>query len=850
MFARTARISFAFAVLATLSSTVAQGQQLPSPAVAQQLLQSNPALITRLQQMVQSSGMTPEQVRARLRAAGYSESLLDQFLPGGSARSDSVTIPNEDVFAALKTLRITDSLLVDSLSVMARGRRRLAARSDSAFLDTLERAMKNDSTAKAIRSLLRSTELRQQQLDSGFMAFGHELFDAETSQFDANLVGGADPNYRFGPGDVLTLVITGDVEKSYRLTIGREGMVSVPDVGLLSIAGMKRDQLEDLLYRRLGAVYSGVKRGASATTRFYVELGQMGVNQVFVNGDVKRPNAYRVSRSATVMTALYMAGGPTVDGSMRRVQVRRNGETVSTLDVYDYAVRGDASADVRLENGDIVFVGPRGPRVRIAGAVVRPATYELNAGENLGQALQMAGGLTELADQRRLQIERILPLAQRTTSGRDRIVINVPPDRIESTPLIAGDIVRVYQIARRVSSRVTVKGNVWSPGEIGLSPGLSLYDALRLAGGLKPDSYLGDVLITRLHPDSTRSMLRSAVTDTAGNPVNNFQLQDGDEITVFSTTESRPERWITVGGAVRNAGKKIPYREGMTLRDAILLAGGLQEGALMTDVEITRLPETRNRGVTGVPTTVSLDSTFLFERGIDGRVILPPGVTVPSGRTPQIVLLPYDAIQVKWQPEWQLQQTVTIRGEVRLPGDYALIVKTERLSDLIRRAGGLTSSAYPGGIVFVRRRDQIGRIGVDLPAVLEDSRNIDNLQLVDGDSIFIPKYSQVVTVRGAVQSQVGVAYVEGAGVNYYIRSAGGATTKGDEDRAYVTQPNGKVETTRSRLVFFKAHPQPQPGATVVVPEKDPTNRRDWAQIMTATTSILGTLVAIAAIVRR
>ena len=379
---------------------------------------------------------------------------------------------------------------------------------------------------------------------------------------------------------------------------------------------------------------------------------------------------------------------------------------------------------------------------------------------------------------------------------------------------------------------------------------MTLFDALRRAGGLRPDSYLGDVQVTRLRPDSTRAMLRSAILDTVGHPSTNFELADGDEITVFSTTDMRPVRYVTVGGAVRKPGTRVDFREGMTLHDAVLLAGGLQEGALLTEAEIARLPENRGAGVTAITTKVPLDSSYLFERGPDGRYIGPPGVMVGTGKADPEVLRPYDAVTIKFQPEWQLQQTVTLVGEVKYPADYSLTSRTERLSDLLARAGGLTPSAYPNGIVFVRKRDGVGRIGIDLPDVLRDANSVDNLRLVDGDSIFIPKFTQVVIVRGAVNTPVGVAYVDGANLDYYLRSAGGVTPTGDHGRAYVTQPNGKVATFHRRLLLWKSKPKPLPGSTVMVPTRDPSDRREWLPIATAVTSILGTLVTLAAILKR
>jgi protein involved in polysaccharide export with SLBB domain len=221
-----------------------------------------------------------------------------------------------------------------------------------------------------------------------------------------------------------------------------------------------------------------------------------------------------------------------------------------------------------------------------------------------------------------------------------------------------------------------------------------------------------------------------------------------------------------------------------------------------------------------------------------------------TAKTPEITLQPYDAVLIKRQPEWQLHQTVIVTGEVKYPGDYALTNKKERLSDIIAHAGGLTTSAYPDGIVFVRKHDGVGRIGVDLSAVMRDARNVDNLALFDGDSIYVPRYAPVVTVRGAVNSQVGVAYVSGKNIDYYIHAAGGANAQGDADHAYVTQGNGKVESRHSRMWFWSSRPDPLPGSTVVVPTKDPSNRRDWVAIATVATSILGPLVTIFAILKR
>jgi protein involved in polysaccharide export with SLBB domain len=832
----------------------AHAQVRPTPEQAQQLLQTRPDLIGQLQAQLRSSGLTPDQIKARLRAEGYPENLLDAYLPNANGTTTTPTgLPSDDVFGAMRALGLADTLAVDSLRLQARKQRKTQEQLDSAFLDTLNRAMKNDSVRVALHRVLRSRQGLLAATDSGYSIFGLDLFKGETSQFDATLAGPVDESYRFGPGDRLVLILTGDVQASYNLEVTREGFVVIPNVGQVQVANLTKGELENQLYTRLARSYSGIRRGPGARTQFSINVSRIGTNQVIVTGDVTQPNAYAVSRAGTAMDALYKAQGPTEKGSLRSVQVRRGSRTVGVLDVYDYLIRGDASKDLRLENGDVIFVPPHGPRARVIGAVLRSATYELKSGETAADLIQMAGGFTADADPARVQIERIIPPAQRRGLGTARQIIEVPRavfanGMVSEATIEDGDIVRVGEVPSHLAARVAVDGNVWSPGEIGFVPGMTLTDAVRRAGGLRPDTYLGQVQITRVRPDSTYTMIQAQLQDTTGATNGDVRLADGDSIRIFSLPEFRPQRYVTVSGAVRKGGR-IPYREGMTMRDVILLAGGLQESALLTQAEIARMPENRAGGVTARTMKVPLDSTYLFDRLPDGRYLGPPGIATLAGGAADVRLEPYDNVLIFRQPDWALQRTVVLQGEVRFPGRYTLRTKTERVLDLITRAGGLTSDAYPNGIVFYRQRDNLGRIGIDLPAVLHDRNHVDNLVLADGDSIFVPVYSGVVTVTGSVNSPVAVSYVRDADLDFYIRAAGGGTSKSDVGRAYVTQPNGKVESRNSHLHFFKSTPEPQPGSTVVVPPVDPSDRRDYVALLTALTSILGSVVALAAILK-
>lgn len=874
-----------------LSPSLALGQARPTSEEAARMLRTNPALVQQLRQRIMTSGLTPDQVRARLRAEGYPENLLDAYLGTGDAAA-SAGAPSDDVFAAVSALGITDSLDVDLLrcgivdagmddgadSLDANGRI-IPAGSDSltARARRDQERRKQDLRAQCrarLDSLQRGTLRRKIDADSGFTIFGLETFRQATNMFDPNLSGPVDPSYQLGPGDRLVLILTGDVEQSYQLEVTREGFVVIPQVGQLFVNNLSLAQLEDLLYSRLGRVYSGVRRGAGATTRFYITPARLSSNQIFVQGDVMRPGAHRISSAGTAMSALYAAGGPTDNGTLRRVQIRRAGRTVGELDVYDYLLAGDASNDVRLRNGDIVFVPIHGPRVRIVGEIARPATYEMKQGEALDDAISFAGGFTPAAGRARVQIERILPPSERTGPGMARIITEVISDQLVSNtapavPIHAGDVIRVFPVATRVRNRVAVRGNVWTPGAQGIVPGrTTIAEALRAAGGLKPDTYLGQILVSRMQRDSSRVQMRAALLDTTGRVIGDFPLQEDDEITVFSVSEFRHPRYVAISGAVRDGGR-FEYREGMTIRDLVLLARGLQESALLSEAEIARLPADRSAGRTAVTFRVPLDSSYIFSRGPDGRYLGPPGLPAPSGDAPEQPLLPYDNVLILRQPNWELQRSVAVTGEVKYPGTYALQTKSERISDIISRAGGLTTEGYSDGIVFVRRgsnapnpraegqnaalTQNIGRIGVELPRVLRNRNDRDNLILQDGDSIFIPRYSGVVMVTGAVNSPIAVAYVPGRDLPWYVRSAGGPAVRADLGRAYVTQPNGKVEAAVKRRFGPDDQPKPRPGGVIFVPERDP-NERDsltvFSSAFTTIASVLGSLIAIVAILNR
>lgn len=814
-----------FSMLALLV-TPSRAQQIPTnvtPEQAERILRERPDLAAQLQQRIGTSGLTPDQIRSRLRSGGFSENLLDPYLPGGQP-SDS--LPGTNVLDALRILGITSVSEADSLAPL--------------FLsDSARRALVGDRLATD------STRLE---------LFGLDVFRSRTTQFVPSLAGPVDPSYRLGPGDVLVLILTGDVELAHTLEVTREGFVVIPQVGQLFVNNLTLRQLDDLLYTRLGRVYSGVSRGENATTSFQATVARLRTIQVFVVGDVMRPGSYQISSAGTVLTSLYAAGGPSENGNFRRIEVRRAGVLVDSLDLYDYLLRGNSAHDIRLETGDVIFVPVRGARVAVTGKVTRPAIYELLPHETLRDLMAAAGGFEPGALQRRIQIARILPPAQREGNGRERVVIDLDERQFDggtvpAFPMAPADSVTVFAVAERETRFVTVTGNVWTPGRVGRSDGMRLSEALRLAGGGKPDTYRGQISVSRLRADSTRLQLRAAFQGDDGAVAPDLVLEDDDEITVYSLTNFRPERYIVVTGAVRKPGR-VPYRDGMTIRDAVLAAEGLTEGADLREAEVARLPGDRSNGVMARSIRTPLDSTYLVEREREGRYLGPPGLAAPAAGAPEFALEPYDNVLIFQQPEWELQRSVVLDGKVHFPGTYTLVSRTERLSDLLARAGGLNAEAYPAGVEFYRRQGNQGRIGIDLPQVLRDPTFRDNLALVTGDSIVIPAYTPVVRVVGAVNQPVAVAWTPGKNMEYYVNAAGGYSRLADAGRSFVTQPSGRVESVKRRFLFGDGLPKPMPGAVVLVPERDPADQRDILPIIGGIASILGSIVAVIAVSTR
>src|SRR6266581_2829079 len=732
-----------FVALAALTSSLA-AQALPPPSQArealQQAIQQQPGLADVIRSRLRQSGMSAEQVRARLQASGYAQNLLDAYL-GSATPGQGETIPGQMELNAIEALGLAP--IGGQLVTLDTGLIRIPGRAPSDV-------------------------------------FGVDVFQRTTTQFLPLLGGPVPSDYKLGAGDQLVLILTGDVELAYTLPVTREGFILIPQVGQVFVSNLTLDQLRDVLYARLGRVYSGVRRGANASTRFDISVANVRANQVYVVGEVTQPGAYQISSLGTALTALYAAGGVTERANMRDVVVERAGKTVATLDLYDYLLRGETRNDIRLETGDVIFVPVHGTRVDLAGAVVRPAVYELKRGQSLADLIQAAGGFRPDAALQRVSVYRLLAAAERGPGAPPRAVIDVA-----------------------------------------LAP---LPHGKRETGNVPP----GDPLLPVTMPS--------------------LALEDGDSVVVDAVRPLAGQYYVTIVGRVNKPGA-YPWREGMTLRDLVLLARGPMVGADLQEAEVARLPADRTGGQLAATERVPLDSTYLFERDSLGRYVGPPGVPFPAKGAPEVPLKPYDNVLILRQPEFDLQRTVIVVGQVRFPGTYSLRTKTDRLADVIARSGGLTRQAYAEGIRFMRAVDNVGRINVNLAGALRDTTSSSNIILQPGDSIEVPEYQPAVKVAGAVNSPGSVLWKKGENLEYYLEGAGGFSYRAEESTVIARYANGEVRTRR-RSIFGASDPKPGPGSEVFVPARDSTDRTNYVALFGAIAQILASTVAIVVVVTR
>ena len=760
--------------------------------------------------------MSRAQVRSRLQQAGYDPGLADQYFDSMEG-IEGTTLSEVDpgFLEAMRALGILQPDVDFPLDPIAPDPPGLAA-------DTLVALP-----------------------DSVLSVFGLDVFQRRTTGLDQVLNGPVGDDYQLGPGDQLILVLTGDVELAYaNLGVTREGFVIIPDVGQVFVNGQTLGQLRGSLFRRLSEVYSGIRDGGDATTFFDVSLGRLRASQVSVIGDVQSPGSYIVSSVSTVFAALQVAGGPTELGSFRRVVVRRGGQEVRQVDLYDYLLRGDASDDIRLEHGDIVFVPPAGSHITVRGEFRRPALYEVLEGEGLRDVIGFAGGMLPTAHAHALRIVRLLPFAERSP-GMDRVLMTVDagpliddPTNNQDVALLPGDDIFVPATIEEQRNRVAVAGAVHFPGRYQLVEGQTTRALLEQAE-LREDAYLSAIHIYRPRLDSAGVTLLRIAIDPALGGIQDLPLLDRDSLVVFSVDSLMVGDSVRVAGRVRNPGQ-YRYARGMTAVDLILVAGGLVEGALATEAEVSRTRVTLDRTDTlAVAIPIRLSGLIPAPELLDNGGATRPGPDLSAADLP---LEAGDRLFVRERPGYVAPITVSVSGHVSFPGDYAVERRNERLTDIMRRVGGFSPEAYVPGARLIR--DSLV-VGIDLGRAIARPGGPDDLLMRAGDQIRVPQYDPTVFISGSVGFQTRAVFIAGMSMSEYIRQAGGSLDDADLNKISVEYANGRRETTKKFLWLIRRHPRVEPGSVIFVPAALPSEGGGGlGQILGNTMSLVTTVLTL------
>ncbi|MGA7161816.1 MAG: SLBB domain-containing protein [Bacteroidota bacterium] len=766
----------------------------------------------------QLQAMTPDQIDKKLQELGLSRDeaiqkakeygiSLEQYLQK-SPTSEQLVVPQSPVKETEKQITLRDSLA------------------------------RKDSVLRAERMKREIPGFRGRTGIDTVVPFGYDIFQAPATTFETSLNVPPPPSYILGPGDEIIITVWGETQLYYRLIVTKEGAITIPDVGQIPVSGMTLEKAYQVLVRRMTRLYSGLKEGApSANTYLDVSMGKLRSIQVYVLGEVNKPGGYQLSSMSTAFTALYYAGGPTLNGSLRNVRVMRSEskgdaaqpstKVASVIDVYDYAIKGDKSKDIRLEDGDVVLVKPVGRRVALIGKVLRPAIYELKEKEKLGDLIATAGGLQFDAYTDRIHIERIVPFVDRSQFRNNILDIDVRFENVQkllSSPLDLedGDVVTVFAVNQSRENLVTLFGNVKKPGKFQLLPGMKVKDLISAADSLLEDTFGEKAIILRTYSNSHKEVLSFNLNRAmAGDPANNLELQRLDEVTVYSQQYFFPRRSVEISGGVRTPGKYW-RSDGLTVSKLMILAGGITQDASVDSIEVTRIDTTNEHSVA---------ETFQFTLPHDFWQV---------DSLQDFLLQDLDHVTIKLSPKFSLPRLVTIRGEVRYPGQYAIRTEGERLSSFIARAGGLKSTAYLEGSRLTRTLDTAGLVPIDLKTALSDPNSRDDIEMLQGDIVDISFNSNVVQVKGQVFVPSAVLYQKGASLSYYLSQAGGATDSADVGRIYVTLPNGKKWRSGG---FFSAGDEILPGSLVYVPQK--VERPDnTLQVLTSWATVMASLAAI------
>lgn len=683
----------------------------------------------------------------------------------------------------------------------------------------LRQTVQEENTANMFDGISQLDSLKLSEVNK---VFGRNIFNTRNLTFEPSVNLATPPNYRLGPGDEVIIDIWGTSQNTIRQQISPDGTINIEKIGPVNLSGMTVSEANEYLKRVLGKTYSGLD-ALDGTLEIRLTLGNARTIQINVMGEVIQPGTYALSSFSTVFHALYRAGGVNEIGSLRNVQVTRNGKTVAKVDVYDFIMKGKTQDDIRLQEGDVIIVPAYEALVQISGNVKRPMKFEMKKNETLATLINYAGGFSADAYTRSLRVVR--------QNGEEYEINTVKEIDYSAYPMRNGDVVTAEAILNRFTNKLEVRGAVYRPGIYQLNGEINTVRALvNEAKGLMGDAFTNRAVLQREREDLTTEIISVDVRSIMAGTSPDIPLQKNDILYIPSIHDLEDRGDVAIFGEVAKP-DSYSYSDNMTLEDLIIRAGGLRESASTVRVDVSR----RIKDPKSTHSTDSIGQMFTFALK-DGFVI-----DGEQGFT----LQPYDQVFVRRSPGYQAQQNVQVTGEVIFGGTYAMTTTEERLSDLVKKAGGATPKAYLRGAKLIRvandeekkrmrdvinlmnrqfgeaMMDSLGirvedtfSVGIDLEKAMAQPGSEYDLVLREGDVLSVPKLNNTVKVNGAVMMPNTVGYLSDKNANYYLDQAGGYALNAKKSKKFVIYMNGQVARIKGR-----SKDKIEPGCEIIVPSK-------------------------------
>ncbi len=706
-----------------------------------------------------------------------------------------------------------------------------------------------DVSVSSIENMQREIEKGDAMSGSGRKIYGHQVFNSQSLTFEPSENLATPQNYRLGPGDEVVIDIWGTSEDHMRQTISPEGSIMISQIGPVYLNGLTIKDANQHIKSAFSRKYAGMN---DAETDIQVTLGQVRTIQVDILGEVATPGTFRMSPFSSVFHALYRAGGINDIGSLRNIQVLRNGKKVAGVDIYDYLFKGKTSGNIRLQEGDVIIVPPYEQLVNIDGNVKRPMYYEIKPDETVKSLLDYAGGFTGDAYGGMVRLSR--------QSGTENELYNIDRGEFATYRLQDGDIITVGTILDRYANRVELKGAVYRPGMFAIGDGLkTVRDLIDKADGVTEDAYTDRVLLYREGTEKQLEVVALDLKDILRGAAPDITLKRNDMLVISSVNELEERGDVYIGGQVARPGA-YPYAANSTVEDLIFQAGGLLEGASTARVDISR--RIVDPSATEATNQLAQEFTVSIENGL------------AIGKGKGFRLKPYDRVEVRRSPGYAPQETVAIDGEVLFAGTYTLRKRNERLSEFVTRAGGLIDGAYIKGAHLSRRLSEselaarkealrlamsnnsenmgdsiaidkidlsnMYNVGIDLEKALANPGSDYDLVLMPGDSLYVPEKQSTVKISGDVMFPNAVIYEPGKKLSHYINQAGGYGQRAKKGKAFIVYMNGTVARAKRNTPI-------EPGCHIIVPSKPQNGGTDWSKILTLTTGFMSVATMVATI---